>query len=98
MRPEQTGSGIEKTRVRNRFERKDGIRGETGCLKEGTKLRIFKFGFRPIRAPYQLNGCHMFFPPKVGLSHRAKGGQSVVQVHDNMYRGIYHGMERAHSS
>lgn len=50
------------------------------------------------QAPYQLDGCHVLFPPKVGLSHRAKGRQSIVQVHDDVHGGVYHGMERAHSS
>lgn len=50
------------------------------------------------QAPHQLNGCHVLFPPKVGLSHRANGRQSVVQVHYDMHRRVYHGMERAHSS
>lgn len=50
------------------------------------------------QTPHQLNGCHVFFPPKVGLSHRAKGRQSIVEIHDNMHTGVYHGMERAHST
>lgn len=51
-----------------------------------------------VQAPHQLDGCHVLFPPKVRLSHRAEGRQSIVQVHDDMHRGVYHGMERAHSS
>jgi len=50
------------------------------------------------RAPHQLDGCHVLFPPKVGLSHRPKGRQSIVQVHDDVHRGVDHGVERAHSS
>ena len=48
-----------------------------------------------VQAPYQLDGCHVLFPPKVGLGHGAKGRQSIVQVHDDMHRGVYHGRERA---
>lgn len=47
---------------------------------------------------YQLNCRHVFFPPQKLLEAWSSSRQAIVEVHDNMDSGIYHGVERPHST
>lgn len=47
--------------------------------------------------PYQLNGSHVFLPPQQLLEAWASSRKTIVEIHDDVDRGVHHSMERSHS-